>query len=209
MPENPTAPSPDVQRLVDEKYAVSIEDQYIVVDNVPYVSAAGVISRAAIISAYHEKDGVEQFGDHTVWFTGSVPCTPNGESLANVLVADTNATVVAGRQAVCRFSYKSERSDTLDNIYNKLHINWSVNDPNNWEPAYANLFGVQGAGNIFPKASDLNLMDLRPAAGFGVHYKSPVGPIRVELGFNLARRELVPGTLERRTVLHISLGQAF
>jgi len=120
MPENRTALSPHVQRLVDEKYTVSIDGQYIVVDNVPYVSAADVISRGAIISAYYEKDGVEQFGDHTVWFTGSVPCTPNGESLANVLVADTNAAVVAGRQALCRFSYKSERSDTLDNIYNKL-----------------------------------------------------------------------------------------
>ena len=65
------------------------------------------------------------------------------------------------------------------------------------------------AGNIFPLASDVSLTDLRPAAGFGVHYRSPVGPIRVELGFNLAPRELVPGVLERRTVLHISLGQAF
>ena len=65
------------------------------------------------------------------------------------------------------------------------------------------------AGNVFPDASALSLIDLRPAAGIGVHYKSPVGPIRVELGFNLAPRELVPGVLERRTVLHISLGQAF
>ncbi len=65
------------------------------------------------------------------------------------------------------------------------------------------------AGNVYPFASDLDITDLRPAAGFGVHYRSPVGPIRVELGFNLARRELVPGVLERRTVLHISLGQAF
>ena len=65
------------------------------------------------------------------------------------------------------------------------------------------------AGNIFPNASDLSLTELRPAAGFGVHYESPIGPIRVELGFNLAPRELVPGVLERRTVLHISLGQAF
>ena len=65
------------------------------------------------------------------------------------------------------------------------------------------------AGNIFPRASAVNLMDLRPAAGFGVHYKSPIGPIRVEIGFNLAPRELVPGVLEKRTVLHISLGQAF
>ncbi|MDA8105450.1 MAG: ThiF family adenylyltransferase [Nitrospiraceae bacterium] len=120
MPENRIALSPHVQRLVDEKYAVSIEGEYIVVDNVPYVSAAGVISRAAIISAYYEKDGVAQFGDHTVLFTGSVPCTPAGESLAHVLVADTNPVAVAGRQALCRFSYKSERADTLDNIYNKL-----------------------------------------------------------------------------------------
>ena len=63
MPESPIALSPHVQHLVDEKYTVSIDGQYIVVDNVPYVSAAGVISRAAIISAYHEKDGVEQFGN--------------------------------------------------------------------------------------------------------------------------------------------------
>jgi outer membrane protein assembly complex protein YaeT len=65
------------------------------------------------------------------------------------------------------------------------------------------------AGNIFPNATDLSFTDLRPAAGLGVHYRSPVGPIRVELGFNLQPRELVPGVLERRTVLHISLGQAF
>ena len=65
------------------------------------------------------------------------------------------------------------------------------------------------AGNIFPNASDVSLTNLRPAAGFGVHYRSPIGPLRVELGFNLAPRELVPGVLERRSVLHISLGQAF
>lgn len=120
MPENPIAPSLHVQRLVDEKYAVTIAGQYIIVDNVPYISAAGAVSRAAIISAYHINDGVEQFGDHTVWFTGSVPCTAKGESLVNVLVADTNQVTIAGRQALCRFSYKSERSDTLNNIYNKL-----------------------------------------------------------------------------------------
>jgi outer membrane protein assembly factor BamA len=65
------------------------------------------------------------------------------------------------------------------------------------------------AGNVFPKASDLDFTDLRPTAGFGVLYRSPVGPIRVDLGFNLDPRELVPGTQERSKVLHILLGQAF
>jgi outer membrane translocation and assembly module TamA len=65
------------------------------------------------------------------------------------------------------------------------------------------------AGNVFPKASDLDFTDLRPTAGFGVMYRSPVGPIRVDLGFNLDPRELVPGIPERSRVLHILLGQAF
>jgi len=120
MPENPIALSPHVQRLINEKYAVSIEGQYIVVDNVPYVSAAGVISRAAIISAYHEKDGVEEFGNHAVWFTGSVPCTAKGDSLAHIMVANTSHITVAGRQVLCMLSYKSERTDMMENIYNKL-----------------------------------------------------------------------------------------
>lgn len=118
MLENQTALNPDVQRLVDEGYAIIIYGQYIIVDNVPYVSAAGVVSYGSIISAYDEKKGVNN--DHTVWFTGSVPCTPTGASLAHVLVADSNPCLVADRQVQCRFSYKSERPDTLDNYYNKL-----------------------------------------------------------------------------------------
>jgi outer membrane protein insertion porin family len=69
--------------------------------------------------------------------------------------------------------------------------------------------GFLDAGNVFPSASDLDLSDLRTAAGFGVRYRSPFGPIRVDVGFNLDRRELVPGTLEQAYVFHISLGQAF
>jgi len=65
------------------------------------------------------------------------------------------------------------------------------------------------AGNVFLRATDLDLGNLRAAAGFGIRYQSPVGPIRIDLGFKLNRRELSPGRLERRNVLHISLGQAF
>ena len=46
--------------------------------------------------------------------------------------------------------------------------------------------GFFDAGNIYPLASDLDFTDLRPAAGFGGRYRSPIGPIRVDLGFNLA-----------------------
>ena len=69
--------------------------------------------------------------------------------------------------------------------------------------------GFLDAGNVFLRASDLDLGQMRAAAGVGVRYRSPIGPIRIDLGFKLDRRELAPGRLERRSVLHISLGQAF
>jgi len=74
-------------------------------------------------------------------------------------------------------------------------------------PLQANVF--VDAGNVFLRAADLDFTDLRPTSGFGVTYRSPVGPIRVDIGFNLDPRELVPGTPERRWVLHILLGQPF
>ncbi len=77
------------------------------------------------------------------------------------------------------------------------------------------LFGPIGAvlffdaGNVYLKASDMRFGDMRKAGGFGVRYKSPVGPIRLDVGFKLDRRETSPGNRERLAVVHISLGQAF
>jgi outer membrane protein insertion porin family len=65
------------------------------------------------------------------------------------------------------------------------------------------------AGNVFERASDMSLGNLRPAAGFGLHYRVFNFPLRAEVGFNLDRRELSPGRLERGNVLHVSIGPAF
>jgi outer membrane protein assembly factor BamA len=69
--------------------------------------------------------------------------------------------------------------------------------------------GFLDAGNVFRRASDVSFGELRPAPGFGLRYRSPLGPLRVDVGFNLDRRTLASGTRERGTVFHISLGQAF
>jgi outer membrane protein insertion porin family len=71
------------------------------------------------------------------------------------------------------------------------------------------VVGFLDGGNVFRRVRNIDLGELRAAAGVGVRYRSPVGPIRIDVGFNLDPRELVPGTLERRRVLHVSLGQAF
>jgi outer membrane translocation and assembly module TamA len=69
--------------------------------------------------------------------------------------------------------------------------------------------GFVDAGTVSKFASDLSLANLRPAAGAGLRIESPFGPIRFDLGVNLDPRDFTGVSPERRTVFHISIGQAF
>ena len=69
--------------------------------------------------------------------------------------------------------------------------------------------GFVDSGNVFALVDDLDLSLIKGAAGFGIRYRSPIGPLRIDLGFKLTRDRFANGELERRTALHISLGQAF
>ena len=71
------------------------------------------------------------------------------------------------------------------------------------------LVGFVDAGNVFRRASNIEVGELRVATGFGVRYRSPIGPLRVDLGFKVNPRVLPSGSRERASVVHISLGQAF
>ena len=78
-------------------------------------------------------------------------------------------------------------------------------------PVWGNLGAVAflDAGNVFDRVASLDLGRIRGGAGFGIRYRSPIGPIRVDLGFKLDRRRLANGERERLTALHVSIGQAF
>jgi outer membrane translocation and assembly module TamA len=66
------------------------------------------------------------------------------------------------------------------------------------------------AGNVPLVVKKFSMEETRASVGFGLRYRSPVGPIRIDLGMKLDRRQVPPDNdLERRTALHISLGQAF
>lgn len=69
-------------------------------------------------------------------------------------------------------------------------------------------FGVVAfldSGNVFARANDITLSELRFSPGLGLRYQSPIGPVRVDLGFKLDRQPW-----ERRlTAFHFSFGQAF
>jgi outer membrane protein assembly complex protein YaeT len=78
-------------------------------------------------------------------------------------------------------------------------------------PIWRALGGVVfvDAGNVFARAGDLDLSSIKASAGTGVRYRSPIGPIRVDLGVKLDPRTFANQQREGRWEVHVSLGQAF
>ncbi len=70
--------------------------------------------------------------------------------------------------------------------------------------AAASVVGFLDTGNVFARASDIRFADLRNAVGGGIRYKSPIGPLRFDVGINVNR---LPG--EKRTAWFVNFGQAF
>lgn len=62
------------------------------------------------------------------------------------------------------------------------------------------------AGNVFPRVSDMHFGDMRTSLGAGIRYRSPLGPLRVDIGWKLGA---LRSTDSRRWEFHFSIGEAF
>jgi outer membrane protein assembly complex protein YaeT len=81
-------------------------------------------------------------------------------------------------------------------------------------PIWSDLGGVLflDGGNVWRRPWDFNVNDLRYDIGPGIRYKSPIGPFRADLGYQL---NPIPGLVlngekqKHRFRFHFSIGQAF
>lgn len=73
-------------------------------------------------------------------------------------------------------------------------------------PAFENLYGTLffDKGNVFERRKQVSLAGLRNALGLGLKYKTPLGPIRLELGWNLN-----PAPGEKSIIGFITIGNVF
>ncbi|MGB2845364.1 MAG: outer membrane protein assembly factor, partial [Candidatus Aminicenantaceae bacterium] len=72
--------------------------------------------------------------------------------------------------------------------------------------AIKNLSGAlfYDTGNVFEGVKQFSLGSFQDAVGFGIRYKTPLGPVRLELGWNLSEpRE------ERKAIFFITIGNVF
>ena len=83
-------------------------------------------------------------------------------------------------------------------------------------PITASIGGVAfiDGGNVWPGTYDFDLGDMRYAVGGGLRYLTPVGPIRVDVGYQLTPIDALvidgrPASEQRRWRIHFSVGQAF
>ncbi len=73
-------------------------------------------------------------------------------------------------------------------------------------PAIKDLSGAlfYDKGNVFEKTTHFNLTALQDAVGIGIRYRTPLGPVRLELGWNL---DAAKG--ERKPLVFITIGNVF
>jgi len=66
-------------------------------------------------------------------------------------------------------------------------------------------------GNVWSKWNGFRFKDLRYSAGLGLRYDTLVGPLRVDLGAKLNKKQFWPSREHwyNRFQLHVSIGQAF
>lgn len=77
------ARDPDLSRLVDDGYNVSITANYLVVRDIPYVDETQQVQRKSFLAYPVEVSGdrIVNATDHRLWFGGTHPCDENGKKL--------------------------------------------------------------------------------------------------------------------------------
>ncbi|MHA6780708.1 ThiF family adenylyltransferase [Pseudonocardia saturnea] len=85
MSPQPTSPSPDLQRLLDDGYDVELREGYLLVHHVPYVTATSQVSHGTLVSTLDLSGGVTVTPTtHVAMWIGEHPCHPDGTVLRQI-----------------------------------------------------------------------------------------------------------------------------
>ena len=85
--------SPDLSALATAEYSLEVRGAYLIVKHIPYVTEDGEIQFAEIvtnldITGAAGDEITTQPSDHTIWWTGDIPYTADGERMEEYLVCN-------------------------------------------------------------------------------------------------------------------------
>jgi ThiF family len=115
-----TNPSPDLKRLRDDGCSVEVRAAYLLVQDVPYVTAQKEVRRGIIVSKLRlAGDVTERPDDHQVQFIGEHPCHHDGSPMTELVNGVVDNKLDDGLIAKFSFSQKPLRG-YYEDYYEKM-----------------------------------------------------------------------------------------
>lgn len=111
--------SPDLKRLQDEGYEVSIREGHLVLNHVPYVTPQRVVAYGTLVSTLNLAGDVTTRPDtHVVLFAGETPCDAAGQPLTKVINSESRQTL--GGDLEVQFMFSSKPLGGYPDYYEKM-----------------------------------------------------------------------------------------
>ncbi|MBY3201335.1 ThiF family adenylyltransferase [Rhizobium laguerreae] len=121
MSQQPIARSPDLQRLRNEGYDISIVGAYLVMRGIPYLNERREVSRGVLISALElVNDIAVQPTDHTTYFDGAKPYHDDGRAIDEIIHSASGVAIGKGITGRFYLSAKPQPKLRYDNYYHKM-----------------------------------------------------------------------------------------
>lgn len=99
--------SPDLLKLRNEGYEIKFHSNYLLVDNVPYVTSDKQIARGTLVSELTlSGDKTARPNTHVVQFTGSAPCNKDGSRINAIINSEQSQQLAQGLTVNYTFSSK-------------------------------------------------------------------------------------------------------
>jgi len=111
--------NPDLQRLRDEGYNISVLAAHLVMRDVPYVTPAGAVQRGTLVSPLQlNNDRTEVPTQHVIFFAGEHPCDQHGAELQKIKGGTADQTLAEG--LVVNHSFSSRPTDGYKDYHHKM-----------------------------------------------------------------------------------------
>jgi hypothetical protein len=111
--------STDLSRLVNEGYAVRIHAGHLIVDDIPYATAAGTVARGSLVCPLDlQGDATARPSTHVMWFT-EIPHTSDGREMTELVHERGPMQLAEGLIAAFSSSQKAHGND-YENFYDKV-----------------------------------------------------------------------------------------
>lgn len=120
MSRKPINHSPDLRRLREDGYDIDVRSAYLIMRDVPYVTARREVRKGILVSTLRLAGDVTQQPDtHVINFAGEHPCHANGSRMTEVVIGSGVTKLDEGLVVDHTFSQKPKRGHYLD-YYEKM-----------------------------------------------------------------------------------------